>query len=218
MEKNRTNEQGVTIEVEETGSEFSSLWNISPSDDDELMMAQEEQTINSFSATESLSIPSSVSSPRDDTPFSSSASSSASSSSSSTSEISSETSSSAFDILAQQIEQTDTFVAPSAAPSGSTKPTTRTRRQRGTKDVAGGRSSLLEDRKLRKKEQNKNAATRYRQKKKLEMEHVANEEQELLERNQELQLQYEEYLREEKYLKKLIREMYGDLAEEGQEN
>lgn len=84
----------------------------------------------------------------------------------------------------------------------------KTRRSRSN----GGRSLLmLEDRKLRKKEQNKNAATRYRQKKKLEMEHVANEEQKLLKRNQELQLQYGEYLREEKYLKKLIRELYSNM-------
>lgn len=67
-----------------------------------------------------------------------------------------------------------------------------------------------EDRKIRKKEQNKNAATRYRQKKKLEMENVLVEEQDLVQRNDELNRQLTEHKREAKYLKKLIREFYKD--------
>ncbi|KAL9929816.1 bZIP transcription factor crc isoform 1-T3 [Glossina fuscipes fuscipes] len=67
-----------------------------------------------------------------------------------------------------------------------------------------------EDRKIRKKEQNKNAATRYRQKKKLEMENVLVEEQDLVQRNDELNRLLTEHKREAKYLKKLIREFYKD--------
>uniref|UniRef100_A0A1I8QEL1 BZIP domain-containing protein n=2 Tax=Stomoxys calcitrans TaxID=35570 RepID=A0A1I8QEL1_STOCA len=67
----------------------------------------------------------------------------------------------------------------------------------------------VEDRKIRKKEQNKNAATRYRQKKKLEMEYILIEEQELNKRHEELKLQLAERKREAKYLRTLIREFYS---------
>ncbi|XP_061398144.1 uncharacterized protein LOC133333846 [Musca vetustissima] len=66
----------------------------------------------------------------------------------------------------------------------------------------------VEDRKIRKKEQNKNAATRYRQKKKLEMEQILMEEQELTKRHEELKSQLAERKREAKYLKTLIKEFY----------
>ncbi|XP_067621906.1 cyclic AMP-dependent transcription factor ATF-4 [Eurosta solidaginis] len=66
----------------------------------------------------------------------------------------------------------------------------------------------IEDRKIRKKEQNKNAATRYRQKKKIEMEIVLNEEQQLTQRNEELKRVLAERQREAKYLKTLIKEFY----------
>jgi len=66
----------------------------------------------------------------------------------------------------------------------------------------------IEDRKIRKKEQNKNAATRYRMKKKQEMEHVLSEEQELTNRNVELKRMLADRNREAKYLKTLIREFY----------
>lgn len=66
----------------------------------------------------------------------------------------------------------------------------------------------VEDRKIRKKEQNKNAATRYRQKKKQEMEIVLSEEQELSNRNVELKRILVDRNREAKYLKTLIREFY----------
>lgn len=65
-----------------------------------------------------------------------------------------------------------------------------------------------EDRKNRKKEQNKNAATRYRQKKKQEMETVLSEEQELSNRNKALSATLADRKREAKYLKKLIMEFY----------
>ncbi|XP_034475177.1 activating transcription factor of chaperone isoform X3 [Drosophila innubila] len=66
----------------------------------------------------------------------------------------------------------------------------------------------VEDRKIRKKEQNKNAATRYRQKKKIEMEHVLGEEQQLIEANDELRRTLAERRNESRYLRQLIREFY----------
>ncbi|XP_065225781.1 activating transcription factor of chaperone isoform X2 [Planococcus citri] len=65
-----------------------------------------------------------------------------------------------------------------------------------------------EDRKIRKKEQNKNAATRYRMKKKAEVEEVRNEEKQLEDRNKELKDKLEDINREVKYLKSLMRDVY----------
>lgn len=66
----------------------------------------------------------------------------------------------------------------------------------------------VEDRKIRKKEQNKNAATRYRQKKKIEMEHVLGEEQQLKLANDELRRTLDERRNESRYLRQLICEFY----------
>lgn len=68
----------------------------------------------------------------------------------------------------------------------------------------------VEDRKIRKKEQNKNAATRYRQKKKIEMEHVLGEEQELIQANEVLRRTLAERRNESRYLRQLIREFYHE--------
>ncbi|KAH8324767.1 hypothetical protein KR074_000457 [Drosophila pseudoananassae] len=68
----------------------------------------------------------------------------------------------------------------------------------------------VEDRKIRKKEQNKNAATRYRQKKKMEMENVMGEEQELTQENEELRRRLGERRNEMRYLRQLIREFYQE--------
>lgn len=65
-----------------------------------------------------------------------------------------------------------------------------------------------EDRKLRKKEQNKNAATRYRMKKKAEVEEVRNEERELEIKNKALKDELDDINREVKYLKSLMRDVY----------
>lgn len=67
---------------------------------------------------------------------------------------------------------------------------------------------LPEERKSRKKEQNKNAATRYRQKKKEEMKHVLDEESVLAEKHVQLSKTVADFENEIKYLKKLIREFY----------
>ncbi|XP_012229792.1 activating transcription factor of chaperone isoform X2 [Linepithema humile] len=66
----------------------------------------------------------------------------------------------------------------------------------------------VEDKKVRKKEQNKNAATRYRQKKKQEIKEIEGEERELTEHNEKLKTQLEEVQREIGYLKGLMRELF----------
>lgn len=64
-----------------------------------------------------------------------------------------------------------------------------------------------DDKKSRKKEQNKNAATRYRQKKKQEVEVLANEEKILKDKNTQLRTKCSDIQREVKYLKSLMREL-----------
>lgn len=65
-----------------------------------------------------------------------------------------------------------------------------------------------DDRRSRKKEQNKNAATRYRQKKKAEIEDLLNEEQKMRERNSKLSDKCSDLQREIRYLKGLMRDLY----------
>lgn len=64
------------------------------------------------------------------------------------------------------------------------------------------------EKKSRKKEQNKNAATRYRQKKKHEVETILDEENRLKKTNKKLVTQFNEARREMKYLRNLLRDMY----------
>ncbi|XP_058447518.1 activating transcription factor of chaperone isoform X2 [Malaya genurostris] len=66
----------------------------------------------------------------------------------------------------------------------------------------------VEDKKSRKKEQNKNAATRYRQKKKAEIEEVLIEERKLRDKNEELKGKSADIGREIRYLKSLMREVF----------
>jgi cyclic AMP-dependent transcription factor ATF-4 len=68
--------------------------------------------------------------------------------------------------------------------------------------------SSLEDKKVRKKEQNKNAATRYRQKKKQEVKEIEGEERELAEHNEKLQEKVKNLQQEIGYLKGLMREVF----------
>lgn len=65
-----------------------------------------------------------------------------------------------------------------------------------------------DDRRSRKKEQNKNAATRYRQKKKAEIEDLLNEEQQMRERNSKLSDKCSDLQREIRYLKGLMRDLF----------
>jgi len=65
-----------------------------------------------------------------------------------------------------------------------------------------------DEKKSRKKEQNKNAATRYRQKKKEEVHVILGEERVLLDRNKKLMTSYKDTKREVTYLKSLLREFF----------
>lgn len=65
-----------------------------------------------------------------------------------------------------------------------------------------------EEKKVRKKEQNKNAATRYRMKKKAEVEVVLSEERELAKHHDSLETQIVDLQREIKYLKGLMRDLF----------
>ncbi|KAL4703289.1 hypothetical protein ACJJTC_015421 [Scirpophaga incertulas] len=69
-------------------------------------------------------------------------------------------------------------------------------------------SRTVDDRRSRKKEQNKNAATRYRQKKKAEIEVLLNEEQALRQQNTELNDKCSDLQREIRYLKGLMRDLF----------
>lgn len=66
----------------------------------------------------------------------------------------------------------------------------------------------VEDKKVRKKEQNKNAATRYRQKKKQEIKEILGEERELTDYNEKLKNQVTDLQREIGYLKGLMRDLF----------
>lgn len=65
-----------------------------------------------------------------------------------------------------------------------------------------------EEKKSRKKEQNKNAATRYRIKKKQEVEVIMDEERILMDKNRKLSTTYKDTKREVKYLKSLLRDLF----------
>jgi len=68
--------------------------------------------------------------------------------------------------------------------------------------------NVHEDKKVRKKEQNKNAATRYRMKKKAEIEVVLSTEKALQDKNTELGSKITDLHREIKYLKGLMRDLF----------
>lgn len=69
-------------------------------------------------------------------------------------------------------------------------------------------SRNVEEKKSRKKEQNKNAATRYRMKKKQEIEEVVKEENGLVKENEDLETKISDIQREIKYLKNLMRDLF----------
>lgn len=100
--------------------------------------------------------------------------------------------------------------APATGSSGS-RPS---RGSSSSSSSSGGRRSkpysrpCVEDKRVRKKEQNKNAATRYRQKKKQEVKLILGEEQELADRNDKLHGQVKDLQREIGYLKGLMRDLF----------
>jgi len=65
-----------------------------------------------------------------------------------------------------------------------------------------------DEKKFRKKEQNKNAATRYRQKKKEEVGVILGEERVMMDKNKKLSTVYKDTRREVKYLKSLLRDLF----------
>lgn len=80
-------------------------------------------------------------------------------------------------------------------------------KQKGKKRRSGPYSTKTADRKDRKRDQNKNAAIRYRNKKREEAEHRAAEEENLSKRNKDLHDKVDQLNREIKYMKDLISEV-----------
>ena len=100
--------------------------------------------------------------------------------------------------------------------SDATKPCGRVRRPRdreaacpyGSKSDGNGRQAKILDKKLRKKQQNKDAASRYRIKKKAEGSNTESTLLDLEGRNKELKDSVEQMTREIKYLRDLMTEVY----------
>lgn len=96
--------------------------------------------------------------------------------------------------------------APAAlAPAGKSTAASRSKRGQGRRKPY---AANVEDKRQRKKEQNKNAATRYRMKKKAEVEVIVGEENELKEKNDELQAKVADLSQEIRYLKNLMRDLF----------
>nr|NP_001260673.1 cryptocephal, isoform F [Drosophila melanogaster]AGB93208.1 cryptocephal, isoform F [Drosophila melanogaster] len=98
------------------------------------------------------------------------------------------------------------LISSSSSPAPTTIEQSASQPKKRTRTYGRG----VEDRKIRKKEQNKNAATRYRQKKKLEMENVLGEEHVLSKENEQLRRTLQERHNEMRYLRQLIREFYHE--------
>ena len=79
---------------------------------------------------------------------------------------------------------------------------------RSPKSKTTSPKTKITDRKLRKKEQNKTAALRYRLKKRAEQDQFVDETTQLEKRNQELKDKVEQMTREIGYLKDLMQEVY----------
>ena len=94
--------------------------------------------------------------------------------------------------------------APRAAPSAAPGKAKKNSGRRAGKPYAAN----VEDKRQRKKEQNKNAATRYRMKKKAEVEVILGEESELKDKNTELQAKVQDLSQEIRYLKNLMRDVF----------
>jgi hypothetical protein len=81
-----------------------------------------------------------------------------------------------------------------------------------TKPSTRGRKAKIrpEDRRDRKKEQNKTAATRYREKKKLELEILLEEEAQLEKRNGQLRRKHDSLAQEVRLMRKLMRDFFSN--------
>lgn len=111
-------------------------------------------------------------------------------------------------------ESDDPDWVPEASPEGAPKAeaapgkataASRSKRGQGRRKPYGAN---VEDKRQRKKEQNKNAATRYRMKKKAEVEVIVGEENELKDKNDELQAKVADLSQEIRYLKNLMRDLF----------
>ncbi|XP_073947274.1 bZIP transcription factor crc isoform X2 [Choristoneura fumiferana] len=99
-------------------------------------------------------------------------------------------------------------VSPRSSPPSSPRSSTD---EEWSLPAGGGRPKPYargDDRRSRKKEQNKNAATRYRQKKKAEIEVLLGEEQQLRQRHTDLGSKCSDLQREIRYLKSLMRDLF----------
>lgn len=94
---------------------------------------------------------------------------------------------------------------PRARPVVEKKPERRGRKP--TKKVAKGSSAYVKDKVIRKKEQNKTAATRYRQKKKLEFSVILESEAELQQEHDNLEKKKDDLQREILMVKQLLRDV-----------
>lgn len=106
-------------------------------------------------------------------------------------------------------EPTDSEWLPSTSSGRKATPSRSTTTLRKTRK----RAFKAEDRRQRKKEQNKTAATRYRLKKKAELDILLDEESELEKRNRQLQMKHDELANEVRYLKKLMLELFNSRNE-----
>lgn len=98
--------------------------------------------------------------------------------------------------------------SPLSSPPSSPRSSTDEEWSASHRDKPYSRSTRTDDRRSRKKEQNKNAATRYRQKKKAEVEVLLTEEHKLRQRHSEIGDQCSDLQREIRYLKGLMRDLF----------
>lgn len=95
--------------------------------------------------------------------------------------------------------------ASASSPAAVNKPERRGRKP--GKKLAKGSPAYIRDKTLRKKEQNKTAATRYRQKKKMEFSIILGAEEELQKENDELEKKKDNLQREILMVKQLLRDV-----------
>lgn len=93
-------------------------------------------------------------------------------------------------------------------PEESSPPSGRGARIKVKKEASEDALGKVKDRKLRKKQQNKDAATRYRQKKKFEQDIINDEVAQLEGRNNELKDKVDHMSKEIAYLKSLLTDVY----------
>lgn len=116
------------------------------------------------------------------------------------------TSSSSSDAGSSQTDDSDWIPATSGQSIGAVGAALKAKQPAKRKPRSNRRSK--EDRVLRKKEQNKNAANRYRMKKKAEIDILIDEERDLQKHNDSLTTRFTDINREVKCMKSLLRELF----------